>query len=44
MSEERKKAKKKKVRKACWWFNQGSQLSIRHYADGARVNGERGRE
>lgn len=30
--------KKKKTREECWWFNQGSRLSIRHYADGEMVS------
>lgn len=37
--------KKTKKREECWWFNQGSLLSIRHYADGERVSeGHRRRE
>lgn len=36
--------KNKSPRKARWWFKQGSELSIRHYADGESVSGERGRE
>lgn len=37
-SERRKEEKKEREREECWWFNQGSLLSIRHYADGERVS------
>lgn len=52
--EKRKKKKETKMRKECWWFNQGSALSIRHCTDGERASerhtwtetkwGERARE
>lgn len=32
------KKEKTKTTEECWWFNQGSPLSIRHYADGERVS------
>ncbi len=36
---EREREKKKtKTREECWWFNQGSPLSIRHYTDGERAS------
>lgn len=48
------KKKETKMREECWWFNQGSALSIRHCADGERASerhtwtetkwGERARE
>lgn len=51
---EKRKKKETKMRKECWWFNQGSALSIRHCTDGERASerhtwtetkwGERARE